>query len=57
MYFGIATLFESAFLPSGEQLHAKTAGHTPPTTPPADYSLIVDWIGQKFPDRREVRYE
>lgn len=57
VYFGVATLFESAFLPSGEQLHAKTSGYAPPTAPPADYSLIVKWIEQKFPERREVHYE
>lgn len=55
-YFGIATLFESAFLPANHKLHAKTRNQVPPVDPPHDYLLIKEWIRQKFPARQEVRY-
>lgn len=55
-YVGVATLFKSAFLPTGEKLHAKTKGTPPPINAPEDYMLIEQWIAEKFPKSQEVRY-
>lgn len=55
-YIGVATLFKSAFLPSGEKLYAKTRGSPPPITPPQDYGLIERFISEKFPDCQEIVY-
>ena len=63
-YIGVATLFKSIFLPSGEKLYAasvKNESHVkpPPIDLPPDYSLIESWINQAglsgiFPNAVEV---
>ena len=54
-YAGVATLFKSRFLPPGERLH-EAKGQGPPLRPPADYTLIEQFITEGF-DAREVNYE
>ncbi|MCS7219862.1 MAG: type III-B CRISPR module RAMP protein Cmr1 [Anaerolineae bacterium] len=46
-YVGVATLFNSRFLPTGEQLHEKHE-RRPTLSPPADYRLIEQFIAEKF---------
>ncbi len=52
-FIGIATLFNSQFLPAGERLHAK--GGIPSIPPPPNYKIINDWIGT-FADAQKVSY-
>lgn len=54
-YVGVATLFLSRFLPSGERLHEQH-GKGAPLDPPADYSLIERFIAEEF-RAEEVSYE
>lgn len=56
-HVGVATLFNSEFLPKGEMLYAKTKGTPPPITPPENYDLIVKWIETQFGERIEVHYD
>jgi CRISPR-associated protein Cmr1 len=57
-FVGIATLFLSAFLPEGEKLYEKRDEEMErPVEPPADYSLILGFISEKFPRPEEVKYE
>lgn len=53
-YAGIATLFESSFLPEGAVL---VNGLRPanPTSVPSGYGLVVRFIEERFPNRKEVR--
>jgi len=46
-FVGVATLFDSRFLPDGETLNVRKAG-VPPIPPPNDYRLIRQWITEKF---------
>jgi len=57
-FAGIATLFQSAFLPEGEMLYErKDRDLKKPVEPPSDYSLILQFIREKFPQAVEVKYE
>lgn len=51
---GVATLFESAFLPDGAVL-VNGSHSANPTKVPSGYGLVVRFIEEKFPNRREVR--
>ena len=51
-YVGVATLFKSAFLASGESLQLRRGKRT--TAPPSDYSLIEEFIAD-FPTHLEVK--
>jgi len=56
-YIGIATLFNSEFLPQEEMLHVKRKEPPPPIAPPKNYDLIVQWIEMQFGERSEVPYD
>ena len=55
-FAGIATLFLSAFLPEKAELYAQ-GGQGPALPPPKDYSLILKFVGEKFPKAVEVKYD
>jgi CRISPR-associated protein Cmr1 len=52
-YVGVVVLFKAQFLPPGERLEAKNNRSARPLSPPADYSLIEQWINT-FPHRLGV---
>ena len=57
-YVGIATLFHSRFLPENEKLHAKKRrANLHAVEPPADYTLIQEWIAEQFPTVEAVNYD
>jgi CRISPR-associated protein Cmr1 len=56
-YIGVATLFDSNFLPRGEKLYAKTRqGAAPPINPPQNYDIIRKWIQGSFKSK-QVNYD
>lgn len=58
-YAVIATLFKSRLLKNGQKLDIKTKSGRmlQGQLPPPDYSLIEDWIKEKFINAEEVKYD
>jgi CRISPR-associated protein Cmr1 len=57
-FVGIATLFKSQLLPSGEKIgYIDSGGKRQFKQPSGDYTIIENWIASNFADAEEVMYD